>query len=127
MAKSKQKKDKVTIGFPTIFRLAVFTLLVYFLIIYLSSSSNPNPTSIPNVLGDSIQLPQNLYQALPESSRQKLQNLEHNPDIVNFQNKIDQLQQQVKNFPQKQINDFKKQIIQSIYQDLMKGIDSNND
>ncbi len=132
MAKSKIKKEDYHFGFQTIFRLAIFSLVVYFLVVFLSSSS---ASPIPAILGDTINLPTSdlnqighkLYQTLPQSSRQEIEKLPSNPVIINLQHKLDQLKVQSEGFPQKQITEIKKQLLKNIYQDLINNLDSKNE
>lgn len=83
------------------------------------------------MLGDSVKLPQNLYLALPQSSQAQIEKLPSHPAIINLQKKINQLKDdishQTNGFPQKQITNFKKQIIKNIYQDLIDSIDQKSD
>ena len=88
----------------------------------------------PTVLGDEIEsltspwlssFFDQIYQSLPSDSRQKIENIEQNTALIYIQKKYDDLKDQANGFPGRQINQLKKEIIQSIYQDLMKGIDQD--
>lgn len=88
----------------------------------------------PTVLGEEIEpvtTPRlksffdQIYQSLPADSRQKIENIEQLPAIIYIQEKHHQLKDQIKDFPQRQINQLKKEIIQSTYDDLMEDIDQD--
>ena len=64
----------------------------------------------------------NIYQQIPPQSRKNLENLSTNPTIISFQTKIKSLQVETNGFPQKQINDIKKAVINQIYQNVMKSL-----
>jgi len=126
VAKSKLKKDSVSFGPRTLIRLIIFIIIVYFAIVYLSSSTTP----VPNILGEHIKLQEpdlksttdKLYQFLPEKSQKTLENLPAHPAIISLNQKFTQIKDQVSGFPQKQINQLKKQIIDQIYQDITKDL-----
>jgi len=114
----------------TLIRLLIFSLLVYHLFSYLSQNiNNKQSQNDPTVLGQQNQQQSvffnNLYLSLPASSRQKLENLHQFPPYLYLEKQYNYLLNQVDGFPQKQLNQVKKDIIQSIYQDLMKNIDEN--
>ena len=89
----------------------------------------------PTVLGEEVENPSNIdikpffdqaYQLLPPDSRQKLENINQAPAIIYTQEKIQYLKNKINDFPRRQINQFKKEIIQDIYQNLMKDIDTDS-
>ena len=83
----------------------------------------------PTVLGQQNQEQtdffNNLYFSLPEKDRQKLENFHQFPPYLYLEKQYSYLLNQLDGFPQKQLNQIKKDIVQSIYQDLMKNIDEN--
>ena len=113
----------------TLLRLFIFSLLLYYLFAYLGQSiSQKHAKPDPTVLGqqsDSSEFFQDAYQSLSPTYRQKLENLNQFPPYLYLQGQYDYLLDQASGFPQKQINQIKKDIIQSIYQDLMKNLDGN--
>ncbi|MBU3935649.1 hypothetical protein KJ909_03160 [Patescibacteria group bacterium] len=114
-------------GFKSVFRLLLFALLVYFLISYFSqNSAKKHSQNDPTVLGEELDVSpifDQAYRSLPPQSRQKLENISTLPVIIYLQEKYDYLLKELNGFPQKQINQLKKDLIQSIYNDLMKNID----
>lgn len=125
---SKRSKEKFHLSFKVLFRLAIFSLLVYLLISYVSSRQLQ-----PNVLGtDTLSSPSNpviqkyldqAYAQLPHQSQKTLQNLPSSPAIIFLQQKIDYLKTETADFPQKQITDIKKAVIQTVYQNIMKDLE----
>lgn len=114
----------------TLIRLLIFSLLIYYLFSYLSQNINHKQSqNDPTVLGRQSQEQTdfftNLYFSLPEKSRQKLENFPQFPPYLYLEKQYSYLLNQANGFPQKQLNQVKKDIIQSIYQDLMKNIDEN--
>jgi len=115
------------LSFKSVFRLFLFALLVYFLISYFSqNSAKKYSQNDPTVLGEELDVAplfDQAYQSLPPQSRQKLENISSLPAIIYLQEKYDYLTGQLNGFPQKQINQLKKDLVQTIYNDLMKNID----
>ena len=118
---SKPKEFKFT--FAVLFRLIIFFVILGFTINYISSSKANIPLLDPTVLGDESTL-NSLYQQLPENSRFLLENYTKTPSYHYLQSNIELLKKEANGFPQKQINEIKKEVINSIYKDLMKNIDS---
>jgi len=115
----KPKPQKIT--FQSIIRLIIFSTVIYFSIIWLSSkkqldSSFSDPTV---VLGEQTNNTffSDLYQKIPESNRNKLDN------IINDTSKF--LEEKLNGFPNKQIKELKKGIIKNISDDIIKNIDQN--
>ncbi len=116
------KHDKFHFSFSLLIRLIIFFIVVYFAIIYFSSKQSPSL-----VLGEHIELKpvvDNLYQKLPPASQQQINHLSDTPVIKFINSKIDQLKTETNGFPQKQIADIKKAVINQIYQNVMKSIDN---
>ena len=124
-----KKKKPQTITFKSILRLAVFILIVFFLISWLNqepssevAQSDPTlfigETESSNVLGD-------VYDQLPEDSRQQLENLDQTEIGKFISNTSEYIKVQLDGFPQKQIKEIKKEIIRNISEDMIKSIDEN--
>jgi len=124
-----KKKKPQTITFKSILRLAVFILIVFFLISWLNqepssevAQSDPTlfigETESSNVLGD-------VYDQLPEDSRQQLENLDQTEIGKFISNTSEYIKIQLDGFPQKQIKEIKKEIIRNISEDMIKSIDEN--
>lgn len=116
---------------PTvIIRLILFIVLVYSAISYFSSNSSET-LSDPTILGTEIAsysaIPQlkniydDIYNYLPPSSREVVENLSDQPAIIYLQKKMDYLKEESSGFPQKQITNIKRAIIESVYKDIMKN------
>jgi hypothetical protein len=129
---SGKPSNEFRLTFPVLIRLIIFFILLGLLISYLNASNpKPNPDD-PTVLGaetsnepplfDISVLLNPLYQQLPESSRQLIENYSNNPNLKFIQERLDSFKLEVNDFPQKQINDLKKRVINAVYQELMKGI-----
>jgi hypothetical protein len=112
-----KKSKSFHLSFQVILRLLIFSLVVYFSIIYLSGSNKPN---IPSVLGETTTP---LYDRLPPASRSALENLSSSPAIIFVQNKIELLKVETADFPQKQIRDIQKAVINKLYSNIIKNID----
>ena len=128
-----QKSNRI--GSKSVIRLIIFLAVIYFSIFYLSRNfQKKEMLTDPTVLGQEIETiatPQlkpffdQIYQSLPQDSRQKIENTEQIPAIIYIREKYDDLKDQVNGFPQRQINQLKKEIIQSVYDDLMQGINQD--
>ena len=82
-------------------------------------------SSRPAVLGEKIVLKpivDSAYQKLPPKSRQQIENFSSLPAVNFFENKLAQLKEETNDFPQKQINDIKKAVVQKIYESVMKSL-----
>jgi hypothetical protein len=116
--------------FKTLVRLLLFSLLLYYLFTYLSQNivdkqSRNDPTVLGQESEESTIFLKDVYLSLPESSRQKLENLDQFPPYLYLEKQSNYLLNQINGFPQKQLNQLKKDIIQSVYQDLMKNLNEN--
>lgn len=132
------REDKQTANFDlkTLIRLVLFAAFIYFAISYFSRYTNQKQAiNDPTVLGEEIQSSTDInlkpffdqaYQSLPVDSRQKLENINQIPVIIYAQEKLQYLKDQIKDFPRRQINQLKKEIIQDVYQDLMEDIDTDS-
>jgi hypothetical protein len=124
------KHQEFHLSLGVVVRLLVFTALIYFAINYFSSAKAPSISS-SSVLGTEIAtssgVPQlksvydEVYSRLPPSSRQTLENLNSSPAIILVQEKIDYLKEESSGFPQKQITDLKRSVIQAVYEEIMKN------
>ena len=133
---AQEVEQTTSFGWKALARLFLFSLFIYLSISYFSRyAKRPEAIDDPTVLGEKTTNPPDLdlkpffdqtYQSLPPDSRQKLENINQIPAIIYTQEKIQYLKDQVKDFPRRQINQLKKEIIQSVYQDLMKDIEPDS-
>jgi hypothetical protein len=85
---------------PTIehlLRFGIF-LIIFFLVVNFLSSRKQSSLLLPQL---------NLYQHLPQKSRQQLENISPLPFFSDIETKYFSLQNQVSELPQKQINELK--------------------
>lgn len=126
MAK-KAKPQKISL--KSIFRLILFLVIIFLSINWFDRQQNisinhSDPTlylgesSTNNVLGD-------MYSKLPPSSRYQIENFDESFLGKNIKKSSDYIKDQLNGFPQKQIKQLKKDIINSIANDLIKNIDGN--
>ena len=130
------EKSSADFNLKTFIRLALFALFIYLSISYFSRYTNQKQAvDDPTVLGEEIENATDInlkpffdqaYQSLPPDSRQKLENINQIPAIIYTQEKIQYLRDQIKDFPRRQINQLKKEIIQDVYQGLMKDIETDS-
>lgn len=119
----KLKKKKFRFTFTVFLRLAIFAAVVYFAISYLSKNhqvSQPDPTVLGTEGTKVKTITDSLYQQLPPQSQKVLQNLDKTPPVVFVQDKLNYLKQQTNGFPDKQIAEIKKNVINSILQKYLK-------
>ena len=130
----KKKKD-FHFTFNHFIRLSLFALLIFYLINYFSQTpQNTSETLIddPTVLGIQTQsqfpppLFNDLYLKLSPDTRQKIEAIPSLPVIIKSQQQIEALKKQANGFPQKQINQFKKELIRSIADDLIDKVDDTD-
>ena len=96
--------------------MIIFIIIIFFTINYLSGSQPKIYITVPpNILGESIKY-------LPPQSQSTLNHLNTTPAFIFIKDKIDYLKDQTDGFPQKQITEIKKIIVEKIYQDVMKSI-----
>lgn len=130
----KRKHNRFT--FQSLIRLIVFSLIVFFIISYISgqkinSPKNTDPTlSLDEnktniILGKTTEIGNNIYKSIPENSRQQLENLNQNPAMIFIQEKINLIKEQSQGFPQKQIKELQKIIVKNVYENTLKKIESN--
>jgi len=122
----KPKPQRVT--FKSVFRLAIFLVIVFLLINWFSQNqsnkiSDNDPTvfigetiSSSNVLGT-------MYSKLPQDSRHQLENFNQSELGKFFFNTSENIKNSLNGFPQKQIKEIKKAIIKNISDDMIKNID----
>ena len=135
MSKSfKKKHSKFT--FQSLIRLAIFSIVVFFIISFVSGQKLNSSKVIDNtlsvdekesssILGKTTEIGNDIYQSIPPSSRQQLENFNETPFMIFIQEKIDLVKQQSQGFPQKQIKEIQKMVAKSIYENTIKNIDSN--
>lgn len=97
--------------------MLIFIAIIFIVINYLSGSKADIGLPVPNILGVT-------YQYLPESSRQTLENINTTSTAIYIQDKINYLKTQAGDFPQKQITELKKLVVQTIYQNIMNTIET---
>ena len=125
-----KKKKPQTITFKSIFRLAVFLLIIFFLISWLSHQSSSeitqdDPTLFIGEANSSSTVLGDMYNKLPEDSRQQLENINQTEFGKFISNTSEYIKVQLNGFPQKQIKEIKKEIIRNISDDMIKSIDEN--
>ncbi len=111
----KSHESDFHLGPKHLIRLTIF-IIIYLLIIQFLTTSSKKPLSLIPKLPS-------LYQLLPQKSRQQLDNINQNPNLIFIQNKVFQVQNQLKDFPQQQIKDFQKWLIKSVSQQLLKNLE----
>jgi hypothetical protein len=103
--------DDFRLTSAVIVRLSIFVVVVFGLIYYFSQVPSSLPSFDPTLSIDettkSYFIPK-ISQIIPKS------------DIIIITQKFDWLKNEIAGFPQKQIEEIKKSVIQSIYDDLMK-------
>ncbi len=121
----KKKKQKITL--KSIIRLSIFIVIIVFLINILSQqqkSINPNndPTSY---IGENSggQILGTIYSKLPQDSRYQLEHIDQTLLGKIYQDSKNYIVTHLNGFPQKQIKEFKKQLIKNISDDLIENID----
>lgn len=133
---SKSREKEYHFSFQTIIRLIIFLVIIYFLITLISTQKiHFDQKYDPTILGEEISSSSAqlfvkntidaAYDKLPPQSQETIKNLDKSPLYITIQKNLDYLKKETENFPQKQIKEIKKAIINSIYQDMMKNIDSN--
>lgn len=64
-----------------------------------------------------------IVKGLPPQSQEIINNFNQQPFVINTQYRINQVKEQLDGFPDKQIKDIKKSIVQNIYDELIKSIE----
>ena len=129
------KKKHVKFTFRSLIRLIIFSVIIFFIISYISnqklnSSFGVDPTiSIDEkqsnfILGKTTEFGNNIYNSIPENSRQQLENLNQNSAVIFIQDKINFIKEQTQGFPQKQIKEIQKMVVKSVYENTVRNIDS---
>ena len=129
------KKKHVSFSFQSLIRLIIFCVIIFFLISLISNKKlNSSITIDPTlsldeqqsnfILGKTTEISNNIYQSIPEKSRKQLENLNQNQAVIFVQEKINSIKEASVGFPQKQIKEIQKMIIDNIYQNTIKSIDS---
>jgi len=131
----KHKKKHTRFTFQSLIRLTLFSIIVFFIISFISGQKTNSLQTIdpvlsvdeqkPNfILGKTTEISNNIYQSIPENSRKQLENLNQNPTTTLIQEKINLIKEQSQGFPQTQIKEIQKMIINNIYQNTLRSIDS---
>lgn len=105
-------------------RLAVFFIILYLSITYLSSQS---PITIPNITDPTVlgeETVNSVYHFLPQDSQKYLENLKQNDVIIYLQDKYKYFKDQSQDFPNRQIKEIKKAVIDTIYRDLINNLEN---
>lgn len=132
---SNGKKKKIKFTFQSFIRLIIFSVIIFFLISLISDQKlNTNQKLDPTVsfdeetknsiLGKTTEISNNIYQSIPESSRNQLENLNQSQAALFIQEKLNYLKEQSQDFPQKQIKEIQKMVVKNIYENTIKNIDS---
>ena len=125
MSHSSKKSKNFKITPKVIFRLIIFFILIFILIVVFSSNNQnfySSQTDDPIILVNETMF-NSWYQKIPQDYRQKIENIGQSSAVKFIQEKFDYLKQESQYFPQKQIKEIKKMIIQNIYHDMMNNID----
>ena len=77
------------------------------------------------ILGKTTEISNNIYNSIPQKSREQLENLGQTPAGIFIQEKINFIKEQSQDFPQKQIKEIQKMVVKSIYENTVRNIDSN--
>jgi len=130
---SKKKHTKFT--FRSFIRLVIFGVIIFFLISLISNQRLNSLTKLDPtlsldeeqsnfVLGKTTEIGNTIYQSIPENSRKQLENLNQSQAVIFVQKKINDIKEASDGFPQKQIKEIQKMIIDNIYQNTLRSIDS---
>lgn len=134
MSKSLKKKH-TRFTFQSFIRLVIFAVVV-FLIISFVSGKKLNSTQIIDktlsideqktgfVLGKTTEITNNIYQSIPQKSREQLENFNTSSTMIFVQDKINFVKEQTKDFPQKQIKEIQKIVAKSVYENTIRNIES---
>jgi hypothetical protein len=125
-----KKKFKFT---PVVFiRLIVFFIIICLSINFLSSTKKSKIIIDSTVLGDEIDTSNStiikdtinqIYKHLPLKSQETLNNLPSSPPMIYITDKLNYLKSETNGFPQKQINDLKKNIVKNALQSYLDSLD----
>ena len=130
---SLKHKEEFKLTPAHLIRIAIFLVLIYFSINYLSTKTLTTPAfkDPTTILGQQTQNQNNLkkytdklYQSLPPESQNILNNIDQNPAIISLQQKLDELKEQTQGFPQKQIKEIQKELLKRFYQNALESIDN---
>jgi len=121
--------------FKSLIRLIIFSVIIFFLISYVSGQKLNSPQIIDPtisldekqsnfILGKTTEISNNIYQSIPENSRKQLENLNQTPAVIFIQEKINLIKEQSQGFPQKQIKEIQKMVVKSVYENTVRNIDS---
>lgn len=129
----KKKHTKFT--FKSFIRLVIFAIIVFLIISFISGQKLNSKKIIDNtlsvdeeksnlILGTTTEIGNNIYQSIPEKSREQLENFNTSPTMIFIQDKINFVKEQTKDFPQKQIKEIQKAVVKSIYENTIRNIES---
>ena len=129
------KKKHVRFTFKSLIRLIIFGVIIFFLISFISSQKINSSKKIDTalsldeektgfILGKTTEISNNIYQSIPEGSRKQLENLNQSPAAIFIQEKINVIKEASQGFPQKQIKEIQKMVINNIYENTLRNIDS---
>lgn len=120
----KKKIQKIT--FKSIIRLSIFLVIIFFSIKLLSQQKNPINNTDPTLfVGEESggKILGEIYSKLPQDSRYQVEHFNDTFLGKLYQDSRNYIVSQLNGFPQKQIKEFKKQIIKNISDDLIENID----
>lgn len=131
----KSKKKEYHFSFQTVIRLLIFLAIIYLIITTISAQKFHLDSEYDStVLGEEVSSSSaqlffkntldSAYEILPPQSREIIKDIDKNPVVITLQEKFDYIRNESADFPQRQIKEIKKAIINSIYRDMIKNIDS---
>lgn len=137
MSKGRKHKKKKHAEFTakSLIRLSIFSVIVFLIISFISGKKiNSFQTINPDlaieqpkpdfILKKTSEISNDIYQSIPENSRKQLENFNQNQTTILIQEKINLIKDQSQGFPQKQIKEIQKMIVNNIYQNTLRSIDS---
>lgn len=122
--KSKKKPFKFTFGIFV--RLGIFIVIIFFVLSYLSSSIENKKTSILGENTINTSLPINLdqiYNVLPSDSQNQINIFKSASTSAFIQEKIELLKIEAAGFPDKQIKEIQKQVVNNVYDNIINSIE----
>lgn len=129
------KKKHVKFTFQSLIRLIIFSVVVFFIISYISGQKTDSFQTLDStlsidekqsnfILGKTTEIRNDIYESIPPKSREQLENLNQTPAIIFIQEKINLIKEQSQGFPQKQIKEIQKMVVKNIYENTVRNIDS---
>jgi predicted PurR-regulated permease PerM len=133
---AKRSKHQFHFNSAFVVRLCLFLLFFIVSVTVLSNKiTGNNQNGATAILGaktnqllnqiDYQEIINSIYQQIPPKSREKIENLNHLPLYLTIQQQIQPVLSQLQDFPDRQIKEIKKEIINRIYRDIIKSIENN--